>query len=81
MHQVVHADPVSPRRLNPGVARDLDTICLKCLHKEPSRRYRSAGDLADDLERFLAGKPIQARPLGPVERLIRWCRSNPLVAA
>jgi tetratricopeptide (TPR) repeat protein/tRNA A-37 threonylcarbamoyl transferase component Bud32 len=80
MLQVTHAEPVPPRRLQPGVPRDLETICLKCLNKEPSQRYVTAEALADDLRRFQAGKPIHARPLGLPGRGWRWCRRNPVVA-
>ena len=74
------AEPVSPRQLQPKLPRDLETIALKCLEKEPSRRYASAEALGQDLARWLAGKPIAARPVGPIERLWRWARRNQAVA-
>jgi WD40 repeat protein/tRNA A-37 threonylcarbamoyl transferase component Bud32 len=78
--QVLHDDPIPPGRLRPGLPRDLETICLTCLRKEPDRRFASAAALADDLDRFLAGRPILARPVGVVERGWRWARRNSAVA-
>ena len=80
IQQVVTQDPVTPRLLNPGVPRDLQTVCLKCLEKEPERRYPTAAALALELGRFLNGEPTIARPLGPLGRAWRWCRRKPLVA-
>jgi WD40 repeat protein/tRNA A-37 threonylcarbamoyl transferase component Bud32 len=81
IRQVVASEPVAPRSLNPGVSRDLETIALKCLEKEPSRRYAGASELREDLERFLDDRPILARPITPAARLRRWARRNPLAAA
>jgi hypothetical protein len=73
--------PPALRTLNPGIPKDLDAICLTCLQREPSSRYRSAAALADDLERFLAGHPVVARPVPRLLRLTRWARRKPALAA
>lgn len=79
--QVMKKEPVSPRELNPSVPRDLETICLKCLEKEPHKRYGTAQKLAEDLRRFLEDRPILARPADFSEKTIRWCRRNPAIAS
>lgn len=81
IRNVVEQTPASPRGLNPVLDRDMDTICLKCLEKDPARRYRSAEALADDLRHYLNFEPIEARPVSPLEQAWRWCRRNPLVSA
>jgi WD40 repeat protein len=78
--QVQFTDPVSPSRLQPKLPRDLVTICLHCLRKEPRQRYASALALAEDLSCFLEGRPIRARPVGRAERVLRWCRRKPMLA-
>jgi tRNA A-37 threonylcarbamoyl transferase component Bud32/tetratricopeptide (TPR) repeat protein len=79
--QILNDEPPNPRRLNSRVSRDMQTICLKCLEKDPARRYPSAGALAEELKRTLRGEPIQARPAGHLERLWRWSKRQPAVAS
>ncbi len=81
LRMVAENDAVSPRLLNPSVPRDLETICLKCLEKDPQRRYATAQELADELGRHLRNEPIHARPIGSTARLGRWCRRKPTSAA
>jgi eukaryotic-like serine/threonine-protein kinase len=81
LHQVLHDEPASPRSLNDKIPRDLETTCLKALAKEPHRRYATAGELAADLRRWLAGEPITARPVGAFERSWRWAWRHPATAA
>jgi eukaryotic-like serine/threonine-protein kinase len=80
LDMVRRVEPVPPTQLAGRLPRDIETICLKCLQKDPAKRYATAGELADDLRRFLDGKPILARPVGPVERAWRWAKRNPWVA-
>jgi serine/threonine-protein kinase len=80
LQQVQNLEPVPPSRLQPRVPTDLETICLKCLQKEQAKRYVSALALAEDVDRFIAGQPILARPIGTVERAWRWAKRNPRIA-
>ncbi|HEV3203082.1 MAG TPA: protein kinase, partial [Gemmataceae bacterium] len=80
LQQILNDEPRQPRRLNDKIPRDLETITMKCLAKEPGRRYQTAGELAADLQHFLAGEPILARPVGNLERAWRWAKRNPKVA-
>ena len=80
LQQVINEDAPSPRKLNSSIPHDLDTLCLKCLEKEPSKRYSTAKAMAEELRRFLRGEPIHARPITAPGRLWRWCRRNPAVA-
>jgi eukaryotic-like serine/threonine-protein kinase len=81
LRQVIETEPVAPRSLNPSIPHDLETICLKCLEKDPSRRYYTARALGDDLQRYLEGKPILAKPPGLAGKVMKWCRRQPALAA
>jgi WD40 repeat protein/tRNA A-37 threonylcarbamoyl transferase component Bud32 len=78
--QVINVEPIAPRLLNPAVPADLETICLRCLEKEPCRRYQTAHELAEELDRFLRQEPILARPVSRAERVWRWCCRKPALA-
>ncbi|HUG68926.1 MAG TPA: protein kinase [Pirellulaceae bacterium] len=80
LYQVVNDEPRPPRRLNDRIPRDLETICLKCIEKSSPRRFASAADLGEDINRFLHGRPILARPVRSPERLWRWCQRNSVIA-
>jgi serine/threonine-protein kinase len=80
-HQVIHQEPAPVRALNPAVPPDLETVCLKCLQKDAGRRYSSAAALAEDLEAFLSGRPVQARPVGRLTKAWRWQKRNRALAA
>jgi WD40 repeat protein len=81
LYNVMNREPPAPRRLRPGVPKDLETICLKAMTKRPEQRYAGCGEFADDLRRWLDRQPIRARRVGPVERLARWCRRQPVAAS
>src|SRR5207302_457446 len=81
VRQVIETEPLSPRLLNENVPKDLETICLKCLQKEPTKRYASEQELADELTRFLNGEPIHARPISQLARFWRLCRRHPITAS
>jgi len=81
MRKVLQEEPASPRSLNPQIDPDLDTITLKCLEKSPGKRYATADQLAEDLERWLSGEPIHARPVTTWTRGLKWARRRPAAAA
>jgi serine/threonine protein kinase len=81
IRQVLNKEPAHPQERNPDIPQDLSTICMKCLQKSPDKRYQTAFELKEELQRFLHGLPILARPIGNVERLTRWCVRNPLIAS
>lgn len=78
LHQIQHDEPPPPRKLNATVPKDLETIALKCLEKSPGRRYQTARDVAEELQRYLSDRPIHARPISRPTRVLRWCRRNRL---
>lgn len=80
VHKVINDEAPSPRRLDPTVPRDLETICLKCLEKDPERRYETAEEVGEELRRYLRGEPISARPISAVAKAWRWCKRKPAVA-
>lgn len=80
LQRVVSEEPIPARRLNERIPRDLETVCMKCLEKRPARRYRSASELADELTRFLDGRPVQARRISLIGQILRWCHRRPALA-
>src|SRR5262249_51497142 len=81
MHHVLHDEPKAPRKIDPKIPNDLETICLRAMAKEPKHRYATAGEFRDDLRRWLNGEPIRARPVVRLERAVKWVRRRPETAA
>ncbi len=81
LHEVIHGDPVPPRRLNPSLPRDLETLCLRCMEKEPARRIGSASEVAEELQRFLDGRPLHCKPPSTLEKACRWAKRNVAITA
>jgi WD40 repeat protein/serine/threonine protein kinase len=79
--QVMHDEPVRPRKVNPGVPRDLETVILKAIARDPAHRYQTPAEMAEDLKRFVEDRPVKARRVSEAERFLRWCRRNPTLAA
>jgi serine/threonine protein kinase/formylglycine-generating enzyme required for sulfatase activity len=79
--QVMHDEPIRPRKLNPGVPRDLETVVLKAIARDPAHRYQTPAEMAKDLKRFVEDRPVRARRVSEVEKAWRWCRRNPLPAS
>src|SRR5262249_46033965 len=80
VRQVLHDEPVRPRQLNPAVPRDLETVVLKAIARDPAQRYQTPAEMAADLKRFVEDRPVQARRVSEVEKFWRWCHRNPLPA-
>ena len=81
VRQVMHDEPVRPRKLNPSVPRDLETVVLKAIARDPAHRYQTPAEMAEDLKRFVEDRPVLARRISEAEKLWRWCRRNPLPAS
>ena len=81
MHQVIHDEPPSPRKFNPNISRDIETITLKCLEKDPANRYQTALEISEELNRTVKGEPVKARPVGAIGKLVRWAHRKPGIAA
>jgi serine/threonine protein kinase len=79
--EVMHGEPVRPRKLNPSVPRDLETVVLKAIARDPAHRYQTPAAMAEDLKRFVEDRPVKARRVSETEKFLRWCRRNPLPAS